>query len=176
MLTLGELTQQPERLVELEGCDVLVATEDETVIQKARQEPEATALFEHETMKMMMAERAERIEQLRQLLGPKSAVIPIRKRPESFWDHVTLGRASTADLVVDDPAISNVHAHFQLDSAGRLAGLQDVGSSNGTFINRERLQPHTLERLRTGDVVRFGQTIFYYVGRAMFRTLVTGEE
>lgn len=175
MLVLGELYQNPKRISETGGRDVLVAADAETVLERIKQGPEATILFEHETMRMMMAKRAERVEQLRTTLGPNSAVIPIRKKPESFWDHVTLGRAGTADIVIDDPAISNVHAHFQIDADGRLAGVQDLGSSNGTHINRVPVQPHTLAALRSGDVVRFGQTVFYFVGKSMFRSLVVGD-
>ncbi len=175
MITLDELFKKPKRLAELGDCDVLVAADEEMVLSKKQEGPEATMLFEHETMKMMMAERAEKVEQLRAVLSPKSAVIAIRKKPESFWDHITVGRASTADIVIDDPAISNVHAHFRIDPDGRLVGVQDVGSSNGTHINRIPIQPHTLEQVRSGDLVRFGQTVFYYVGRSMFRSLVVGD-
>ena len=35
--------------------------------------------------------------------------------------------------------------------------LWDLGSSNGTFVNGMRLQPHRPQRLRDGDEVRFGQ-------------------
>lgn len=175
MLTLGDLIKKPKRLSELDDCDVLVATDEETVLQAKQDGPEATMLFEHETMKMMMAERAEKVEQLRANLTDKAVVIPIRKKPESFWDHVTVGRASTADIVIDDPAISNVHAHFQVEPGGRLIGVQDLGSSNGTHVNRVPIQPHSLQPLRSGDVVRFGQSLFYYVGRAMLRSLVGGD-
>lgn len=176
MFTLGELRANRKLLSEYGEVDVLIAAADETVVQKeARATPQATMVFEHETMKMMMSERAERIEKLGGLLADDSIVIPLRKKDGSFWDYVTLGRASTADITIDDPAISNVHAHFALEHEGHRACLQDVGSSNGTHVNREKLQPHTMMPLRSGDVVRFGQTIFYYIGNSTLRILVTGE-
>lgn len=170
MLTLGELQKKKARLQELEGLDVLVAAADETVVQSQRQTPQATMIFEHETMKMMMAERAEKLEKLKAATSATSVVIPLKKKDGSFWDQITLGRASTADIVLDDPAISNVHAHFTNDDGDGMA-LQDLGSSNGTFVNREPLQPHTPVLLRNGDVVRFGQTIFYYLGSSTLKRL-----
>lgn len=173
MLTLGDLQKKPSRISELENHDVLVAADDETVVQKAASAtPQATMVFEHETMKMMMAQRAEKVEKLRELLEPTSLVIPLRKKDGSFWDHITVGRVSTADIVLDDPAISNVHAHFIIDDENERMSLQDVGSSNGTFVNREPLQPHHPMVLRSGDVVRFGQSIFYYLGRSTLKRLL----
>ncbi len=75
--------------------------------------------------------------------------------------------------MVSDPAVSSVHAHFALDVDEHPVSVQDVGSSNGTFINRTQLQPHVLAKLRTGDCVRFGQSIFYYLTGTLLRELVT---
>ncbi|MBI3180408.1 MAG: FHA domain-containing protein, partial [Deltaproteobacteria bacterium] len=102
---------------------------------------------------------------------PKSVVIPLRKKPESLWDHITVGRASTADIVIADPAVSSVHAHFERDPEEGKMSVQDVGSSNGTFLNRKPLQPHTPVVLRSGDCIRFGQSVFYLVGNSMLKDL-----
>jgi hypothetical protein len=174
MLTMGELKSNPKRVEELGGYDVLVSTEDEEVVQTSASGGTSTVVFEHETIKMMMAERAEKHEKLKSLLTDGSQVIPLRKKAESFWDNITVGRASTADIVLDDPAISNVHAHFEVDDDGKFS-VQDVGSSNGTQVNRVPLQPHTPERVRSGDVVRFGQTIFYYIGSDTLKRVVNDE-
>jgi hypothetical protein len=171
MLTLASLTKDPKRLKELEGADALVGALEEKMIQAPKSMPQATMVFEHETMKMMMAERAEKLEKLRAVLGPDSVIIPLHKKSGSFWDHITVGRASTADIELADPAISNVHAHFERDEDDGYA-LQDLGSSNGTFINRQPLQPHDPKPVRNGDVVRFGQTVFYYVGHSTLKRLV----
>ena len=174
MHTLGALQKNPKLLAELGGKHVLVAATDETVVAKQAKAPEATMVFEHETIKMMMAERAERLEKLRSMLSADSLVIPLQKKPGSFWDHITVGRASTADIVLDDMAISNVHAHFEIDEETDRTTVQDVGSSNGTHVNRQPLQAHTPTPLRSGDVVRFGQTIFYYITHGTLEQLVNG--
>ena len=96
----------------------------------------------------------------------------MRSPEDSIPFEVVRSRRSTADIIIEDPAISNVHAHFEVDSMDDSVCVQDVGSSNGTFINREPLQPHTPVPLHLGDCVRFGQSIFYFVPNAMLGELL----
>ena len=100
-------------------------------------------------------------------------MVPVKQSKGSLWEHITVGRASSADIVIDDPAVSSVHAHFAVDADddSRMC-VQDVGSSNGTFVNREPLQPGNQIRLSSGDCLRFGQSIFYFVSRSMLADLV----
>ena len=46
-----------------------------------------------------------------------------------------------------------------IKSAERAAhtGVMDLGSSNGTYLNGRRLNPHTEESLKHGDVVALGK-------------------
>ena len=173
MLTYGDLLQSPDRFGELEGDDVLVtAVGDETLVREGGRRREATMIFQHETIAIMRAERAEELGKLRAVISEASAVVPLRKSPDSMWDHITVGRASTSDILIDDPAISNVHAHFEIDVDADVTSVQDVGSSNGTHVNRRPLQPHAPAVLKSGDCVRFGQTIFYYINNRTLRDLV----
>ena len=73
---------------------------------------------------------------------------------------VTIGRAG-CDIVLDNPQVSRFHA--QLDQAAGGAVLRDAGSTNGTFVNGQRLSgPHTL---RPGDVIQIGAfKLVYNVG------------
>ncbi len=175
MLTFGDLKRDPARMKELAGHDVLVAAAGaaEVVVHEAKLKGEATMVFMHETINMMKAERADKIDKLKAQLADKSVVVPLKKKPTSFWDYITLGRASTADIAVDDPAVSNVHAHFMVDDEDGRVKVQDVGSSNGTFVNRNPMQAHTPVTLASGDCVRFGQSIFYYVSSSMLKELIT---
>ena len=174
MLILAELQADPERHRVFEGDDVLIAATGtgEVLVRDAQQRRDATMIFQHETIQMMKANRVEAIDKLLTAVGPGSAVVPLKKKPESLWDNITVGRATTADVVIDDPAISSVHAHFAIDFSDGTVSLEDVGSSNGTFLNRLQLQPHTPTPLKSGDCLRFGQTVFYYVGNSMLADLV----
>jgi sigma-54 dependent transcriptional regulator, acetoin dehydrogenase operon transcriptional activator AcoR len=67
-----------------------------------------------------------------------------------------LGRgAGEVDLQIDDPKLSRVHA--LVSRAGLVFEIRDLGSRNGTFINGERVERHSLT---AGDVVRVGDTLF----------------
>lgn len=63
------------------------------------------------------------------------------------------------DLVLDDPAISRLHAMLFHDSSG--AGILDLVSRNGTFINGEEVESKTLQ---DGDLVEVGSSklVFSY--------------
>jgi hypothetical protein len=65
----------------------------------------------------------------------------------------TIGRARECDIVLDYTEISRLHA--RLDTDHQNAILEDMGSTNGTFVNGRRLQQGEVHRLRAGDEVRF---------------------
>ncbi len=66
-----------------------------------------------------------------------------------------VGRAVTSDIPIFDPTISRRHAELRVGKA--TIALKDLGSSNGTFINGERVTEGTLE---AGDSVTFGKVVF----------------
>ncbi len=66
----------------------------------------------------------------------------------------TLGRKSDNDIVVADISASRRHAEIEYDpSTGQLV-ITDLGSTNGTYVNRERLERPI--RLQDNDVIRIG--------------------
>jgi pSer/pThr/pTyr-binding forkhead associated (FHA) protein len=70
----------------------------------------------------------------------------------------TMGRADGADVPIDDPFASSVHA--RIFARGQFMYIEDMGSTNGTYHNGRRLR--SAERLKTGDVVRIGETEYRY--------------
>jgi Protein of unknown function (DUF3662)/FHA domain len=54
-----------------------------------------------------------------------------------------VGRGTEADVVVDDPGVSRKHAELHYD--GRDVRLVDLGSTNGTFVDGERVSTVTLQ-------------------------------
>lgn len=64
----------------------------------------------------------------------------------------TLGRKSDNDVVVADESASRLHA--EIDCADQII-IRDMGSTNGTYINRERLTAPVV--LKPGDQIRIGQ-------------------
>jgi hypothetical protein len=72
-----------------------------------------------------------------------------------------LGRSSEADIALDDPGISRRHAQIQLDAGHAV--LLDLDSTNGTFVDGERVQRAPLA---DGSQITMGRTrIVYRLGR-----------
>ncbi len=68
---------------------------------------------------------------------------------------ITVGRDIHAGIVINIPEVSRRHARFRRDAGGYI--LEDLGSTNGTFVNGQRLMAPTT--LRSGDTIRFGEAI-----------------
>jgi len=67
----------------------------------------------------------------------------------------TVGRKLDNDIVIADESASRLHAEIYCQAD--IAVIVDMGSRNGTFVNRERLtQPHAL---RPEDQIRIGQHV-----------------
>ena len=68
-----------------------------------------------------------------------------------------LGRDNSADIILDDPGISRAHTEIRVTSDGPhlVASIRDLGSTNGTFVNGERI---TSQHLEDGDRVNVGRT------------------
>lgn len=70
-------------------------------------------------------------------------------------DQLTIGRDSTNGVAINDPEVSRRHS--RLTFQGGKYVLEDLGSTNGTFVNGQRLSgPHVL---KAGDVVALGEQI-----------------
>jgi class 3 adenylate cyclase len=70
---------------------------------------------------------------------------------------MVIGRAVTNDIVINDTAASRRHAEIFYDSLTELVTIHDLKSSNGTYVNRDRIDK--LIRLQDGDVIRIGETV-----------------
>jgi pSer/pThr/pTyr-binding forkhead associated (FHA) protein len=70
-----------------------------------------------------------------------------------------VGRHSECDFVISEGEVSRRHAKLLATDAGLL--VEDLGSSNGTFVNERRIQ--AAEVVHDGDVLRFDQIAFEVV-------------
>jgi pSer/pThr/pTyr-binding forkhead associated (FHA) protein len=69
-----------------------------------------------------------------------------------------LGRGDGAEIRLDDPFASSRHAQLVLQ--GGTVVLEDLGSTNGTYLNEELLAGPT--PLHHGDRIRIGDSEFTY--------------
>lgn len=67
-----------------------------------------------------------------------------------------MGRAPRADLIVDAPLVSRIHCRFLVSDDGELV-VEDLGSTNGTFVNGEKAGKRALAE---GDTVAVGRVRF----------------
>jgi len=65
----------------------------------------------------------------------------------------TIGRATGADFIVDAPLVSRVHCRLTSLPNGELE-VRDLNSTNGTFVNGERVENAVLE---SGDRLQLGR-------------------
>jgi hypothetical protein len=72
---------------------------------------------------------------------------------------ITLGRGEAVDIRIEDPVASSRHA--RISRQGDLLVLEDLGSTNGTFLNGEPLRGP--QPLHTGDRIAIGDNEFSYV-------------
>ncbi|WP_380556759.1 FHA domain-containing protein [Streptacidiphilus alkalitolerans] len=91
-------------------------------------------------------------------LPPGSALLVVRRGPNSGsrflldTELTTAGRHPESDIFLDDITVSRRHVEFRRTPTG--FGVADVGSLNGTYVNRERIDEVPLS---TGDEVQIGK-------------------
>jgi pSer/pThr/pTyr-binding forkhead associated (FHA) protein len=73
-------------------------------------------------------------------------------------DQLLIGRGEDLDIVLQDPMTSRRHA--RVDFQDGQPGIEDLGSSNGTFVNNVQITDR--QALNPGDIVLIGQTLLEF--------------
>jgi len=121
-------------------------------------------------------------EQISEELRKKAPLIDVDSTPANSWlslhlldsgkilplasrSEFTLGRLSEGQPIMPDidltpfqayaSGVSRLHAVVKRD--GNNVVVMDLGSSNGTYLNGRRLNPHMEEKLNHGDIVALGK-------------------
>jgi hypothetical protein len=97
-----------------------------------------------------------------------TALLVVRRGPNAgsrfLLDHdlTTVGRHPGSDIFLDDVTVSRRHAEFYRHAHGFT--VRDVGSLNGTYVNRDRIEESDLQ---DGDEVQVGKfrLVFLLGGR-----------
>ena len=91
-------------------------------------------------------------------LADGTGVLVVKRGPEAGAkfvldrDITRVGRHPESDIFLDDITVSRRHAEFVRDGASYK--VRDVGSLNGTYVERERIEEHELS---SGDEVQIGK-------------------
>jgi pSer/pThr/pTyr-binding forkhead associated (FHA) protein len=75
---------------------------------------------------------------------------------------VVIGRECSNDIAIERELLSRRHAKLSLVEGSWL--LEDMGSTNGTFVNNRKINQPT--QVKVGDVLKFGQSAFYLQSNA----------
>lgn len=70
----------------------------------------------------------------------------------------TIGRSSSSELTIDDSFVSHMHARIL--RRGQYYFVEDLGSTNGTFLNDRRVERDA--QLKVRDLLRMGDTVLRY--------------
>ena len=68
---------------------------------------------------------------------------------------LSIGRAAGCEITLDDTFISQVHARVSKGQSGVV--VEDLGSTNGTYLNRKRVTAPVV--VQSGDVIQVGSTV-----------------
>ncbi len=93
-----------------------------------------------------------------QALPPTSALLVMQRGPSAGArflldaERTVAGRSTQADIFLDDVTVSRKHAEFVREGSHFV--VRDIGSLNGTYVNRQRIDSAAL---RSGDEVQIGK-------------------
>lgn len=123
---------------------------------------------DQETLRKEMAKAKEQ----------EACLIIIRGSPQGHryfitQGEMTIGRDPTADISVPDQSISRKHARVTKASGGKVI-LTDLGSSNGSFVNDQKLAPNDSRELAKEDMIKLGNSIFKFLPAGELETLFYG--
>lgn len=77
----------------------------------------------------------------------------------NLFEVTTIGRADDCDIVVDNPYVSSKHAMIR--KKGKKYIIQDLNSTNGTFVNGRRVK--NIARLKNEDVIKLGNEEYRFL-------------
>lgn len=85
---------------------------------------------------------------------------PERQEEIKILKSASVGRADTNDIQIKDQSVSSKHARIVLK--GNNVFLVDLNSFNSTYINSEELVPEKGYKVEAGDVLQFGDKVYYW--------------
>jgi pSer/pThr/pTyr-binding forkhead associated (FHA) protein len=141
-------TKNPEGARFCANCGAALFAADDT--------PTTTISLPQDVEGEVDSEVAAPVEELRE----GTAMLVVRRGPNAGSrflldkDVVTAGRHPESDIFLDDITVSRRHAEIRRSVASGGFTVHDVGSLNGTYLNRERVED---DELTNGDELQVGK-------------------
>jgi putative ABC transport system ATP-binding protein len=85
-----------------------------------------------------------------------------------------LGRSEDNEIVLEDTHVSREHAKFIIDTEKETFVLEDLKSTNGVFVNKNRIKEKT--QLQEGDIIKIGETKIDVKSTVEFKPVVEVED
>jgi hypothetical protein len=106
----------------------------------------------------------------------EARVMEIRKKKSlSDLDTLTIGRSPDNDIVLHNKTVSGRHAYVILTSEDENCHLVDIGSTDGTFLNNNKIMSHETYKLADGDELSFGpEAKVIYLSSTAFYSFISG--
>jgi len=174
MLTVNEYAETMRVSLQVDqrytGPAVLVsaANPDKEIVvleEDARREldvaPTSTLQIDKAALEEQLSDYVGSISRVIELVTGDSALYEVGRRGGEKVKDVTVGRDDDNDIALADPTVSGQHARL-LWQQGRWV-IEDLTSSNGTYVNKKSLKPGEQVPLVIGDCVRFGDCLLYYL-------------
>jgi two-component system, cell cycle response regulator len=89
---------------------------------------------------------------------------PLGKRFVLNSKTMVVGRGSECQIPILDSSLSRAHAQVLKKESGRFY-VSDLGSTNGTYLNEQKLTSSSAVEVKNGDLLKMGNMIFKFIGR-----------
>ncbi len=106
-----------------------------------------------------------------ELAGCRCRVLGRARSHDRTPGAVTVGRARTCDIVIEDASVSKLHATIAHDHSRDLYTVNDEGSRNGTSIDGNPVDPDSGAVLYAGAKLAFGDATFVFLDPPTLRKL-----
>lgn len=137
------------------GPFVLVQRPPEPVLQ-------AVAMRLGKDRTVMMAHRRRLAEELVEMLCTFDDLLVANLPPLTGEDELKVGRLGDCQLMIHEPSVSKTHAVLRWNADSSRCSVQDLDSTNGTFLNASALGGEEVE-LNDGDTLSFGDAQFVFL-------------
>jgi hypothetical protein len=143
------------------------------LVEYSRRVFDRDVILQLDTQQASGKELLERNDISRKDLGAGRVFVLKKRNLAANPDKVTVGRSETSDLVFQNKLVSRHHAYFVVPPDRQKYLLVDLGSTNGTFVNTNRLKPNDPCELSAGDEILFGYEVrlVYFPSRAFSKFL-----